>query len=219
MVPWINSENQKSTYKSLKKTKCPVVMGHLELNGFAVNNMVTMDHGTPADIFKRFEKVFSGHFHTRSHQEDIHYLGNPYELYWHDVEETKGFHFFDTETLEHTPVDNPYKLFYKIYYEDTPYQTFDAREYENKIVKVIVKKKTDKFAFEKFIDKLYSIGVAELKVVENFQLVESKDFEVEESEDTLSILDRYIQESETELDKSVIQEMIKEIYQESCELV
>ena len=98
-------------------------MGHLELNGFAVNNMVTMDHGTPADIFKGFERVYSGHFHTRSHQEDIHYLGNPYELYWHDVEETKGFHFFDTETLEHTPIDNPYRMFYKIVYEDTDYQT------------------------------------------------------------------------------------------------
>ena len=82
-------------------------MGHLELNGFAVNNMVTMDHGTPADVFKRFDRVYSGHFHTRSHQDEIYYLGNPYELYWHDVEETKGFHFFDTETLEHTPIDNP----------------------------------------------------------------------------------------------------------------
>ena len=114
MVPWINSENEQKTFKALRKTKCPVVMGHLELNGFAVNNMVTMDHGTPAEIFKGFERVYSGHFHTRSHQEDIHYLGNPYELYWHDVEETKGFHFFDTETLEHTPIDNPYRMFYKI---------------------------------------------------------------------------------------------------------
>ena len=61
--------------------------------------------------------------------------------------------------------------------------------------------------------------MAELKVVENFQLIESEDFEVEESEDTLSILDRYIQESETQLDKSIIQKMIKEVYQESCELM
>ena len=68
MVPWINSENQKFTYNAIRKTKCPVVMGHLELNGFAVNNMVTMDHGTPAEIFKGFERVYSCHFHTRSHQ-------------------------------------------------------------------------------------------------------------------------------------------------------
>ena len=221
MIPWINSENQKSTYNALKKTKCPVVMGHLELNGFAVNQMVTMDHGTPAEIFKGFERVYSGHFHTRSHQEDIHYLGNPYELYWHDVEETKGFHFFDTETLEHTPVDNPYRMFYKILYEDTDYQMFDAREYEGKIVKVIVRKKTDTKKFEKFIDKLYNANVAEIKVVENFDFNGwyAHDMEPLESEDTMSILNRYVEESEINLDKSVIQKMLQEVYREACELV
>ena len=59
----------------------------------------------------------------------------------------------------------------------------------------------------------------ELKIVENFQIQESEDFEVEESEDTFSILDRYIEESETELDKSIIQNLIREIYQEACEMV
>ena len=48
----------------------------------------------------------------------------------------EDFIFFDTETLEHTPINNPYRMFYKIFYEDTNYQTFDTREYENKIVKV-----------------------------------------------------------------------------------
>ena len=32
------------------------------------------------------------------------------------------------------------------------------------------------------------------------------------------ILDRYIEESETELDKSIIQNLIREIYQEACEM-
>ena len=105
------------------------------------------------------------------------------------------------------------------YYEDTDHQMFDVTSYENKIVKVIVKKKTDSKKFEKYIDKLYSVGVADLKIVENFQLTESEDFEVEESEDTLSILDRYIGESETELNKERIQGVMRSIYQEACETV
>ena len=142
-------------------------------------------------------------------------------MYWHDVEETKGFHFFDTETLEHTPIDNPYRMFYKIFYEDTPYQTFDAREYDGKIVKVIVRKKTDIKKFEKFIDKLYNSNVAEVKVVENFDFNGwyAHDFDVVESEDTMSILNRYIEESEVDLDKSKIQKMLQTAYQEACELV
>jgi hypothetical protein len=110
-------------------------------------------------------------------------------------------------------------MYHIIHYEDTNYQTFDTRDYENKIVKVIVRKKTNTKMFEKFIDKLYTSNVAELKIVENFQDCENEDFEAFESEDTLSILNRYIDESEVTLDKSIIQKMLQEIYQEACELV
>ena len=146
-------------------------------------------------------------------------MGNPYEMFWNDCEDTRGFHLFDTETLELTSINNPYRLFYKIYYEDTDYRLFDAREYENKILKVIVRKKSDASKFEKFIDKLYASNVAELKVIENFSIEESEEFEAFESEDTLSILNRYIKESEIELDKSRIQKIMQETYQEACELV
>ena len=79
-------------------------------------------------------------------------------------DDRRGFHIFDTETLEHTPVDNPYRLFYNIYYEDTNHQLFDSREYENKIVKVIVRKKTDTKSLKSLLINLYSDGVAELKL-------------------------------------------------------
>jgi len=218
-IPWINEDNQKETNKLIDKTKCSVAMGHLELNGFKVNNQIVMDHGHDSRAFDKFEKVFSGHYHTRSDNGTVYYLGNPYEMFWSDVKDLRGFTIFDTETLEHTPVNNPYRLFYNIYYEDTDHQTFNTTEYENKIVKVIVRKKSDIKKFEKFIDKLYSTGVADLKIVENFQLIVSEEFETEESEDTMSILSRYIDESETELNKPVIKSLIKEIYQEACEVV
>ena len=220
-IPWINSENEEHTIKMIQESKAKVVFGHLELNGFRVTQQVIMDHGFDMKYFKKFEKVFSGHFHTRSSQGNIHYLGNPYEIYWNDYGETRGFHTFNMHTLEHTPINNPYQLFYKIFYDDTPHQTFDVREYEGKIVKVIVRKKTDIKQFEKFIDKLYSAGVAELKIVENFDFSAwyDNDSEVYESEDTMSILNRYIEESDINLDRSVVKKILQEVYQEACELV
>jgi DNA repair exonuclease SbcCD nuclease subunit len=218
-IPWINEDNQKETNKIISKTKCSVAMGHLELNGFKVNSQIVMDHGHDSRSFDKFKKVFSGHYHTRSDNGTVYYLGNPYEMFWSDVKDSRGFTLFDTESLEHTPVNNPHRLFYNIYYEDTDHQTFNTTEYENKIVKVIVRKKSDIKKFEKFIDKLYATGVADLKIVENFQLIESEEFEAEESEDTMSILSRYIDESETELNKPLIQSLIKEIYQEACEVI
>jgi UDP-2,3-diacylglucosamine pyrophosphatase LpxH len=219
LLPWICMDNEQQSLKMIQKTNAKVAMGHLELQGFRVNRSLVMDHGLEADIFKNFKKVFSGHYHTRSNNGTVFYTGNPYEIYWTDVGDTRGFTIFDTETLEHEPINNPYKMFYNIYYEDTNYQTFDTREYENKIVKVVVRKKSDTKKFEKFIDKLYSSNIAELKVVENFEIQESENFEAFESEDTLSILNRYVEESEVNIDKSIIQKLLQEVYQEACELV
>jgi hypothetical protein len=218
-IPWINKENEEKTRKSIEKTTCKCAMGHLELQGFRVNKHVVMDHGMESKLYQKFDRVFSGHYHTRSNNGTVFYLGNPYEMFWSDVNDKRGFTIFDTETLEHTPVNNPYRLFYNIYYEDDNYQTFDTREYENKIVKVIVRKKSDTKKFEKFIDKLYASNVADLKVVENFVVEDPEEFEVFESEDTLSILNRYIEEAEIALDKSVIQNIMRTTYQEACELI
>jgi hypothetical protein len=219
MVPWICSENYDETLMQIKKSKAKIAMGHLELQGFSVNrNLVMEDHGTDPKIFDKFQKVFSGHYHTRSDNGKIFYLGNTYEMYWNDVNDTRGFHIFDTETLEHTPINNPYKLFYNIYYEDTPHQMFDATEYVNKIVKVIVRKKSKPKDFEKFIDKLYTVGIQELKIIENFDIQENEEFEISEDENTLTILNRYIEESEFEFDKTIIKGIFQDLYQQACEV-
>ena len=219
LVPWINSENEKMTLDAIDNSKSRCVMGHLEFKGFRIHRGFVMDQGTDVKLFDKFDRVYSGHYHTRSDDGKVFYLGNPYEMYWNDLSDTRGFHIFDTETLEHTPIDNPYKMFYNIYYEDTNHQTFDTRKYDDKIVKLIVRKKTDQTQFERFVDKLYNSNVFELKIVENFQLIDNEDFEAFESENTLSILNRYVEESEIDLEKSRIQTMISDVYQEACELV
>ena len=218
MLPWICTENYDESLSHIKKSKAKVVMGHLEINGFRATRGHMMETGMDVKVFNKFDKVYSGHFHTRSEDGKIFYLGNPYEMFWNDVNDPRGFTIFDTETLIHTPIDNPYKLFYNIYYEDTPHQTFDVREYENKIVKVIVRKKSNPKLFEKFIDKLYSAGIEDLKIVENFVLPENDDFEIDEEENTLSILNRYIDESEVQYDKSIIKDIFQNLYRQACEV-
>ena len=217
-IPWINAENFEGSVKAIKDSTSKVAMGHLELNGFRAHRGHTMEDGMASELFEKFERTFSGHYHTRSDNGQIFYLGNPYEMFWNDVNDPRGFTIFDTETLEHTHIENPYKLFHNIYYEDTPLQLFKFKEYEGKIVKVIVRKKTEPKQFEKFIDKLYSVGVQDMKIIENFQIHESEDFEVDEEENTISILNRYIEESDLELDKGVIKKILQDLYRQSCEV-
>jgi hypothetical protein len=217
-LPWINDDNRQETYSAIDNSTAEIAMGHLELNGFrAHRGHVQQEARDDTRLIGSFKKVFSGHYHTRSDDGKVFYLGNPYELYWNDVNDSRGFHIFDTETLEHTPVNNPFRMFYNVYYEDTPYQLLDATEYSGKIVKIIVRQKSDPKSFEKFVDKISSVA-EEVKVIENFAIEENDDFEVEESENTMSILHRYIDESETELDKTIIKKLFEKIYREACEV-
>ena len=217
-IPWINAENYQDSVNAIKVSDSICAMGHLELNGFRAHRGHVMEEGMACDVFEKFDKVFSGHYHTRSDNGRIFYLGNPYEMFWNDVNDPRGFTIFDTDTLDFEQIDNPYKLFYNIYYEDTPYQVFDTTEYVGKIVKVIVRKKTDPKKFEKFIDKLYSCGIQDLKIVENFSVQENEEFEVEESENTISILNRYIDEAEFDCDSTIIKGILQKVYSQACEV-
>ena len=60
-VPWINSENHDESFSMIQKSKSPVAMGHLELNGFEAHRGYIMDHGAATSPYRKFEKVFSGH--------------------------------------------------------------------------------------------------------------------------------------------------------------
>ena len=218
MLPWINSENFDETKELIDGCESKVAMGHLEINGFRATRGHMMENGMDTSVFDKFDRVYSGHFHTRSTDGKIYYLGNPYEMYWNDVNDKRGFHIFDTNTLELTPINNPYKLFYNVYYDDTNYKLFNTSIYKNKIVKVIVRKKSNIKEFEKFIDKLYASGVQDLKIIENFEIQESEEFDINEDENTLSILNRYIEESEFDLDKNIIKNIFQDLYREACEV-
>ena len=219
-IPWINQENEHKTYNLLMKTNSKVVMGHLEFNGFEAYKGHVMEDGIDTNPFNKFTKVFSGHFHTRSDNGKIYYIGNPYEIYFNDVNDTRGFMIFDTETLEHTYIDNPYKMHYNLYYDDTPNQLLNTSELENKIVKLVVRKKSNVKEFEHFVDKLHKANLSELKIIENYSLVDEIEFDTSiENEDTFSLLQRFIDESDLSLNKNQLKNILKETYMEACELV
>ena len=67
-------------------------------------------------------------------------------------------------------------------------------------------------------DRLYSAGVQDLKIIENFEIQENEDFEVDEEENTISILNRYIEEAEVDFDKNIIKNIFQDLYKQACEV-
>jgi hypothetical protein len=216
-VPWINSENQEASFETIKTTKCNIVMGHLELNGFKPYKGFVMEEGMDGKIFEKFTRVLSGHYHTRSSDGKIFYLGNPYQIYWNDVNDSRGFHIFDTNTLDLEIVENPYEIFKIVEYKDTPHQFFKYNECFNKYIKLIIKKKTNSAQFDKFFEKISDAGPIELKVIDEVE-IEEQPIEIFESEGTVAILDKYIDNAEIDLNKSSLKKLMQSIYKKASEV-
>ena len=217
-IPWITPEGEQETLQAIQNTQARVCLGHLELSGFYVNKGNFQQHGRDKNIFNKFDRVFSGHYHTRNDDGKIFYLGNPYQLYWSDYNDKRGFTIFDTETLEITPVDNPFEMFKICNYDEDDIQE-ELDQYQGCIVKLIIKNKTDQKKYEKFLDKLIKEQPYELKIIEQIKF--NSDFDADEivkNEDTLSLLKKYVDESEIKLNKSRIKDLIQSIYQESFQL-
>jgi len=223
MLPWICEQNEEESMRLIETSDARAAMGHLELSGFyAYRGFKYEDGDIDNSIFSKYQTVLSGHFHTRSSCDNIHYIGNPYEMFWNDVNDNRGFVLFDTKTHEMEYVNNPHTLFSVVTYEDTKHQLFDATQYAGKIVKVVVRKKTNQRNFDKFLDKLFNVGLIDLKVVENFNVQETDEFDVSDvEENTLSILSRYVDDADFEdsvLNKEEIKTLMSEIYMEACEV-
>lgn len=218
MMPWICPENYAESINEIETTDAEICMGHFEIAGFAMYRGMESHDGLSKDLFNKFDLVFSGHYHHRSSDKHIHYLGNPYELTWQDFNDPRGFHLFDISTRELEFVQNPYTMFSRIEYNDKEQEPIDldALDLQNKYVKLVVVNKSDYYKFDKFIQKLYNKGSHEIKIVEN--LSEFEDGEVGEEinlEDTLSVLSNYIDSVQTDVDKEQVKTFMKSLYTEA----
>ena len=223
-VPWINTENMSHTMKMLQTSDAQICMGHLELNGFEMQRGLVMDHGWDKQEFKRFDMVMSGHYHHKSDDGQIFYLGTPYEIYWNDWNDPKGFHVFDTEKRELERIVNPYTIYSKIYYDDTVSifdDNHDMSAYKNKYVKLVVVNKKDLYQFDKFTDRLLQADAFEVKIIEDFSELDAdnvSDDIVENTEDTMTLLEKYIDQLDVTLSKDRLKNTMRSLYTEAQDL-
>ena len=217
LLPWICDENYDRTLRSITESTAPVCMGHLELNGFEAHPGHVMDKGIDMNIFSKFNKVFSGHYHTKSNKNNCYYLGNPYQLYWNDYGQKRGFHVFDTETLRTTFYRNPFDTFHKLYYNNGVVLP-NEEEIKGTFVKLIVEDKGDYAKFDYVVRQLQDIGLADLKIVEDLSVDLEKGDSVVETEDTMTLLDNYIDEIDLKVDRNNIKTIMRSLYLEASEL-
>ena len=217
MVPWICEDNAESFVNERDASSARLAMGHLELAGFYANQDYKCQHGTDPDKFSQFDRVFSGHFHKKSTRSNVTYLGNPYQLYWNDLGEVRGFHILDLDTGELEFIANPNPMYNKIFYNESKQKLFNPNKFKDTYIKIVVEDKSSPKKLSAFVDQLYKVGIHDIKIIEQFSLDVDDDVEVE-GEDTLTTLTNYVNAMDDSVDKETVIDIFKSLYVEAQEV-
>ena len=220
MMPWINSGNKEECLRMISESQADIMCGHLECDGFEVTPGMKFEGGFNVSDFKNFKRVWSGHFHHKSKHGNVQYLGNPYQMFWNDYKDTRGFHIYDTESDKLKFIKNPFEIFDKIFYDDTSvdYNKQDVSDYKDKYIKLIVEEKRDYQMFETLVDRLYNVGAHDVKIVETLVDADAVDDVELNTKDTLTLLSEYIDEIDLQVSKPDLKKLMQSLYIESCEV-
>lgn len=224
LLPWITKSNETESYKAIENPKARFLMGHLEIHGAQMFKGAISDHGLDRTLFDKFDRVFSGHYHHRSTVGHITYLGAFAEYTWSDFNDDRGFNIFDTDTGELEFFKNPYRMFRIIKYDDVncpnvieTIQKTDFSVYKDTYVKIVVVNKNNPYSFDLLFDSLYKVGPLDIQIIEDTSILidSEEDAEVDQAEDTPSILRKYIGGLTLPVDSAKMSAFMMEIYQEA----
>ena len=224
IIPWICEETEFEARRLISEARTRFCFGHLELKNWEMDRGRFSHDGDDKEDYRGFDAVLSGHYHHKSSYNNIHYVGAPYQMSWTDYNDTKGFHIFNMESGDLEFIENPNSLFYKFVYndKDKPFNLLleeikQKPSLKGSFVKVIITNKSNDYLFDSFIDRLNSAGVGDVQIVDDHRNMdlESDEIIIEQAEDTLTILNKYIENMHADVDTQELESLLKELYDEA----
>lgn len=214
VVPWICQDNYDECMRVIDKSRSKICFGHFELNGFQYNKSTISSGGMDVDFLKRFDIVLTGHYHIKSNQGKIYYLGTAIQTTWDDYNQVKGFHIFDTETMELTFVENPDSVFMIL----TDLE--NLTECKDKIIRIVIDSTVEKKDLDKYLQKVYDMNPHDVKVIHNEKLVDmmTEESDVDCVNTRQSIVNCSSYYIDDDMDEKKMNNIIDEVYVEAVNL-
>ncbi|HRC95262.1 MAG TPA: metallophosphoesterase [Coprothermobacter proteolyticus] len=226
--PWIAKDDEKDFLKRIDKlsSKADIILGHFEFKGFLYQKGIVAEHGMEAQTFTpKFQTIISGHYHSKSSKDGVHYLGTQYDLTWADYDEKKYFHVLDTKTGDLEAIENPDRMYHKLFYNEHRIdngvieELKTSTEFTSKIIKVVVEERTNMVKFDMFMDALYSLNPHDVTIVDERMAQQASEATVDVttlSTDTLSTINKYIDEAGLSgYSTATLNKIMSELYQEA----
>jgi DNA repair exonuclease SbcCD nuclease subunit len=227
LMPWITESNYTEAMDAINNPRAEILMGHLELQGFTMHKGQISDNGLDRNTFNKFDKVYSGHYHHRSTIGNISYIGAFGEYTWADYNDPRGFSVFDTQERVLEFQQNPHRIFRIAKYDDVAepniiekIQKTDFSKYKDCYIKLVVVNKSNPYAFDLLFDTLYKAGPLDIQIVEDptVLLENEEDMEVNEAEDTATILRKYISGLTLSVNNDKMKDFMLDVYQEALQV-
>ena len=228
LVSWINRSNYEDAKKFISGLEnVPILCGHFEINGFDMTPGRPCEGGMPREMFDKFERVLSGHFHCITDDGKIKYISNNTQTNWSDLHEKKGFHVLDTLTRDLTHIVNPNDVFLRVEYNMLPDPVaFDVESHcKGKIVRVAIPSflEVNHDALSIFVDRVAGVAHS-VETIETSILVKDidSDMVVERQEGDLSdIIRTYVDETvdSDAIDKNRLKMMLDELLTDARQMI
>lgn len=220
MVPWISNEEEQAEFeKFVKNCNASIIVSHLELKGFEFASGIISEKGQDEELLLGFDKVLNGHYHGKQIKQNsnIMILGTPYELDWGDYGKDKGFYVLDTVTRGLEFIPNTKKIHVKVEYDETKTEELNAeiKNLKDKIVKVVVKNKTDDVKFSAFIYQVENAGVINSTVIDTPEQESDFEIDMEKSQTILEVINEYINVTYAEDKAKLYTKIMEKIYEET----
>jgi DNA repair exonuclease SbcCD nuclease subunit len=222
IIPWLCPENEEEIFKAINESKSQLAFGHFEIDGFEMDRGNICRGGIDKNKLIKYDMVLTGHFHHKSDDGHIYYVGTPNEMTWADYNDPRGFHIFDTATREMEFIQNPYRMFHKLNYDDGAqdfefWKAYDFSKLKETYVKVIVINKQNPYLFDNVIDNLYKAGVSDISIVEDFTdtSFDTDQDIIDQAEDTMTILSKYIDNLTLNVNSDKLKTLMRELYVEA----
>ncbi len=216
MLPWITPEGRNFDMEFINKSKADYCMAHLELKGFEQTKGHLALHGDDPKLFSQFKLVFSGHYHNRSKRDNIFYIGSCFQFNWGDAGNDSGVVILDTETDTILEIGNPYSMFNTIEYDEGTNVLFPV-EWKNTYIRVNVLNKKSETKFNKFIESIHQVGIADLLINENLPPMKVSKKQIQ-TNNTLDIFKDSINSLDFEL-KDELSLLMEDTYKEAISIL
>jgi len=94
MLPWTDSTDRFRETIS-KQQKADFLICHADIKGAKLSKTTKLEHGVEYNELNNYKRVYSGHIHIRQDQDNVLYVGTPYQMDRGDIGNVKGFYVLD----------------------------------------------------------------------------------------------------------------------------